>query len=1034
MKSKHGKKLICAILCLVLTIALFPAELALAADLSEIRNHPEWTEEQVDEQIRAVINDPTFTVALKSQLLSGASSAHKNRSAAGGTFTNAALINLGIASLTLSDGPAGVNIGSSGYKSTAWASPTALASTWNVDAMRQVGVRTGVEAVFWNVDYLLAPAHDLLRNPLSGRNFEYYSEDPTLSGKMASAFTKGIQSEGIGVTLKHFAANEQESYQNGGASNDTTGTNTSSNTGGGNAIISERALREIYLKSFEIPVREADPWGVMASYVTINGIQAHTNKWLLTDVLRGDWGFKGFVTSDWSAVQSPQYSALAQLDLMMPSATYSGITTAVNNNINGVDATYPGLTLDVLNRNVFNILKAVTRSKRFNLAYGALDTSSITVATVHNNFFGSAMATESNAVARKTAEESIILLKNDDNTLPLNPATDKISVVSSPHLRYYAGWGTSITSTSDFVIRGAGSSGVYVGDSVVANYQYTNAANPNKIYSFEKVLSDRGLLVGSVQDIYQAAGRTKTVSYTASGTGSSQRHTNETRGYTALPAATVWPVNLGNAANTMAASAAKAGVMIISRQTGEGYDNVPMKTDVATTYDTGTSGTANSMTLSKAYYLSDVEEEAVKAYANALHEAGKKFIVLLNVGSAIDTTFIDRYADAILVVWYPGQEGGNVMTDILYGAVNPSGKTTQTFLKSFVDSPSVAAARALPTRSMTSVYAKATINDVKVPTSPIFTNAGWGTNPVFYDEGVLVGYRWFDTKFTTEEEYNKHVAYPFGHGLSYTSFEFSDLRLSKPLFNLANGEAEEITATVNVKNTGTMAGKEVVQMYLGMINYSSEGRPLKDLRAFDKVELAPGEDKDVTFSIKLSDLQYFNDMQPSGKVLTGAYAGYSSSATATGKADSSNVVYGVPGSGWKVTPGSEFNVIIGDTSYNWDLMENGVHKSFVVDYPPLLDVKLSAGTLAEAAGKALSAKVFFAADEASAIDYTVIAALYDNGKLRGISSGDLTVVSGAEKAVTVSIDIPNSINGITYKLFLWDRTTFIPICAPFELR
>jgi hypothetical protein len=335
---------------------------------------------------------------------------------------------------------------------------------------------------------------------------------------------------------------------------------------------------------------------------------------------------------------------------------------------------------------------------------------------------------------------------------------------------------------------------------------------------------------------------------------------------------------------------------------------------------------------------------------------------------------------------------------------------------------------------MAGVYAKTTINDVKVPTSSIFTNAGWGTNPVFYDEGVLVGYRWFDTKYRTEAEYDQHVAYPFGYGLSYTNFEFSDLRLSKPLFDLENGDAETITATVNVKNTGARAGKEVVQMYLGMKNFASEGRPMKDLRAFDKIELAAGEDKDVSFTIKLSDLQYFDDMQPSNKVLTGAYAGYSSSATATGKPNSSNVEYGVPGSGWKVTPGSVFNVIIGDTSNNWVLAKKGVTESFVVDSPPALSVDFSATTLAEAAGDTLSAKVFFAADDTNAVDYVVFAALYDNGKLLKLSNANLAVEKSSNSTVTVNIDIPDDTDSLSYKLFVWDRATYVPICKPFDVK
>ncbi|MDR1158542.1 MAG: InlB B-repeat-containing protein, partial [Oscillospiraceae bacterium] len=886
-----------------------------------------WTPEERKALVNAVVSQ--LTLDEKIQMLGGTSgsaadaTAKKASASAGGTYTTPRLKTMGIAPMSLSDGPAGVNFGSGGTqsKATAWASPTALASTWNKEAMAKVGEQTGKEAAYYGVDFMLAPAHDLIRNPLSGRNFEYFSEDPHLSGKTAAAYTIGLQSQGVGATLKHYAGNEQESFGNGGSS---AGINYDGNSGGGNVIASERALREIYLKSFEIPVKEAHPWSVMSSYNRVNDVHATNNPWLLTDVLRGDWGFDGFVVSDWGAVHDGALSVLAQMDLAEGSlsATWKNrIRDAVlANKTDTKDPVYPTLTEEIVDRSIANILNVMTQTNIFKGEYGDWGVP-YDLTAKHNGFYGSDLAEESNDVATETAGEAIILLKNSENLLPLREA-DKVGLVTSPNLKYYAGWGGTLTATEDFVIRGAGSSGVYVGEANPGDSHYDDGAH---IPSFTKVLSDSGKLAGAVQDIYEAAGRTKTVTYNYN--AATGKTTGETRTYTDLPDAPAVDANLEAAAGAMAGSDASHGIMIISRQTGEGYDNIPAAVAESTVYDTSTAATGNTTQISKGYYLSAVEEKALKAYADALHAAGKKFIVLLNVGAAIDTTVINQYADAILVVWYPGQNGARVMADVLYGAVNPSGKTTQTFLKSFAYSPSVAASIALKETGVARsnnpdnpLYFKTAIREA-LEGSGLDVNGGWGSSPVFYDEGVLVGYRWFDTKFQTKAAYDEQVAYPFGFGLSYTQFEFSNLRLDSSVFDAEDPDAT-VTATVSVKNVGTVTGKEVVQLYLGMHDYASEGRPMKDLRGYEKIELAPGESKDVSFTIQLSDLQYFDDGQPADKVLSGSYSMYDHNPTI-----STNVTYG-EGDGWTVTLGSVFDVIVGDTSDNFDLAEYGVKSSF----------------------------------------------------------------------------------------------------------
>jgi len=916
--------------------------------LDEIQ--PSWTEEQKDAKIWEVIGE--LTQAQKLGLLSGGTTSSAGTTSTtiavtGKTGTIPGITAKGIPAVSVQDGPAGYK---NGLKATAWPSPTAIASTWNVTLMDKIGYQTGLEFAHYNTDVALGPAHDILRNPLSGRNFEYYSEDPVVSGKIAAAYTRGMQRAGVGVTHKHFAANEQESFGNGMAQYEFAGTSNSGNSGGGNVVASERALREIYFKSFEIPVREADPWGMMGSYASINGVQAHINKWLLTDLLRDEWGFKGMVLSDWGAVTEAArstdtnvvYAAMAGMDLGMPSMNITSINTAINNGTYPAftvgNVTWPAMNTATLDRNVFNVLKFITKTNTFNGKYGPKYQAGPTGATLHEAFFTSSLAKDSAAIAQEAAEEAIVLLKNSNNTLPLNRATDKVEIISSPHLRMLSdSWNSTATSTADFVIRGSGSSGVYVADAVMGTWNSEN--NPNRIYSFGQHLENEGLLAGTgtvasrVRDIYERAGRTKTVSYSGGAAGSSG---TESRSYNALPAA--WATNLTNDAAAVAAGGASVGVMLISRQASEGFDGTPEKITISSTYDT-TVNTGNSSLATKSYYLSNIEEQAVKAYGEALHAAGKKFIVLLNTPSSLDTTIIDQYADAVLVVWYPGIKGAQAMTNVLFGDANPSGKLTQTFFSDFKYVPCIAAARALGvTRTSgtgnNAIYTKTPVGSILNSSSFSWTNAGWATNPVFYDEGVFVGYRWPDSKLNgTKATYDEQVAYPFGHGLSYTSFEFSNLSLSSNYFNLGNGDAEKITVTVDVKNTGTVKGKEVVQLYIGMNNYASEGRPKKDLRAFDKVELEPGQTKSVTLEIKLSDLQYYDDRRDPNQILTGFYTGYTHTHNPERWAQSSNVVYNLPGSGWKVTPGSVFNVIVGNTSNDWELAQKGVTASFTADYP-----------------------------------------------------------------------------------------------------
>lgn len=829
----------------------------------------DMTEAEKTEIIRAVIAQISITD--KVNMLGGTSgniaagTSIKNRGAAGGTYTNETLKKYGIVPITLSDGPAGVRMG---YKATTWTSPTAIASSWDTEVMEQIADQTGKEAEFYGIDILLSPGQNILRSPLSGRNFEYYSEDSLLSGVNAKLYTEGVQSNNVGVTLKHYAGNEQET-----------------NRSGGNVIASERALQEVYMKGFGIAV-EAKPWSVMAAYNRVNGEMNVTSRWIMTDMLRDEFGFDGFVMSDWGGTGSIDIrdSILAQMDLAESSMSAANKTrlgdtlTAIeaakeSGDWSAIDEKYRKLD-EAVDQSIENILQIMIKTNTFKGSYGEVGVP-YDLVEKEKEFYASELFEESNAIARRTAADSMVLLKNEGNILPLAEGT-KLGYVNSYNLKGRGGFGDNSVTASDIVARGGGSAGVY--------FDPTHES----VVSLEDALKEKYSLAVDSKNIYEAAGMTTTEIYTyTSGrvTGINLTHTGDFSVET-----------LELTAKAMADSDAAYGVMVISRQTGEGSDNVY--------------GTAEGA--SSGFLLTANEKSALIAYSNALHAKDKKLVVILNIGAAIDTTEVDEYADAILVSWLAGQEGGHAIVDVLSGAVNPSGKLSQTFTKTIQDSPSFAASLALNAQGIVRTagsYANGTSSNSD---DDLFTNGGWGTNPVFYDEGVLVGYKWFDTKCVSEEEYNSKVSYPFGYGLSYTSFEFSDLKLNKEFFDMENPD-DTVTATVTVKNTGTRTGKEVVQLYIGMEDYASEGRPMKDLRGYEKIELEPGESTEVEFIITLSDLQYFDD-------------GFSGVLEGTNL--ESNIIYG-EGEGWTVTNDSVFNVIIGNTSNNYVLEEEGVSTQFI---------------------------------------------------------------------------------------------------------
>ncbi|WP_121355686.1 glycoside hydrolase family 3 C-terminal domain-containing protein [Flavisolibacter nicotianae] len=669
---------------------------------------------------------------------------------AGAAGTTYAIPRLGIPSIVVSDGPAGVRIDSvrkdhpgKTYYATAWPVGTLLASTWDTALVKKVGTAFGHEVKEYGIDILLAPALNIHRNPLGGRNFEYFSEDPLVAGSMTAAVVNGVESNGVGTSIKHFAGNEQETNRN------TV-----------NTIMSERAMREIYLKGFEIAVKRSQPWTVMSSYNYINGKYTSENPDLLKTILRDEWGFKGFVMTDWFGGKDPVGQMKAGNDLLMPG------TAAQSKAI--MDAVNAGqLQESVLDQNIEKILNIILLSPSFK-GYHYSDQPDLK---------------RDAQISREAAAEGMVLLKNEKQALPIDKNKKTVALFGINGYELIAG--------------GTGSGDV------------------NKAY---KIALAAGLAAAG----YSIDGDLKTV-YTGYIAGEIAKRPKKSffqEFMNPTPPLAEFPI----AQDLVAAKAAAADVAIISigRNAGEGRDR-----KVANDYE-----------------LTDVEKAMIQTVADAFHAKGKKVVVVLNIGGVIDVAQWRDNADAILLAWQPGLEGGNAMADVLSGKVTPSGKLATTFAATYNDVPS---AKTFPGKEFPE---KATTGMMGMKAVPA---------EVTYEEGVYVGYRYFNT-------FGVKPAYEFGYGLSYTTFRYSGLQLSTPTFN------GKLTATVTVTNSGKVAGKEVVQLYISAPANKMD-KPSEELKGFAKTALLqPGQSQKISFTISAADLASFDTNTSSWVAEAGKYA------------------------------------------------------------------------------------------------------------------------------------------------------------------
>ena len=727
------KRLLTLGLSVLLTTATMTAQTKLRAD-------------NIDEVLKAM------TLEEKAKLLVGGANNFFGAGAvvggeadlvAGAAGTSPAIPRLGIPATVLTDGPAGVRIDPTRkgtdktYYATAFPIGSCLASTWNTELVSKVGEAIGNETKEYRCDVILGPGMNLHRNPLCGRNFEYYSEDPLLTGKIAAAYIQGVQKEGVGVSAKHFAVNSQET--------DRTSVDER---------VSQRAARELYLRGFEIAVRESDPWTIMASYNKVNGQFSMGNHDLLTKILRDDWGYKGIVMTDWIGIRAglPTISEVhAGNDLMEP-----GQPAQVQEIIEGVKS--GKLDIKDVDRNVRRMLEYIVKTPSFH-QYPASNAP---------DFKAHA------AITRQSAAEGIVLLKNN-GTLPWKDGAIKMVALFGEN-------------SYDFLSGGTGSGCVH----------------PPYVVDMLQGLENAGIKSSPIlTDIYRKYIEFAKLKFQA------ERHPakwfqTEMMGQQKYPEIGLSPIAINKEVAT-----ADAAIITIGRQAGEGIDR-----DIDTEFN-----------------LVPEERALIVDVCNAFHEAGKPVIVIINSGSVIETSSWSGYPDAILCAWQPGMEGGNSIADLLTGKVNPSGKLTMTWPIAATDHPST---KNFP--GYLDQYSKDIMRS--------YTGSVAGNDYTNHEEDIYVGYRYFDT-------FNREVAYPFGYGLSYTTFE-----LSKPTVK-ARGNLVDITVTV--KNTGSVAGKEVVQVYV-QAPAGKLDKPAQELKAFAKTrELKPGESQTLTMNLLLRDLASFDE-------------------------------------------------------------------------------------------------------------------------------------------------------------------------------
>jgi len=613
-------------------------------------------------------------------------------------WNSKAIERLNIPSIKMSDGPHGLrvqktkadNLGINESEiSTCFPSGATLANTWNKKLAYKMGNAIGEEASYEGVDIVLGPAVNIKRSPLCGRNFEYFSEDPYLSGKMGIEYVKGLQSNGVGACVKHFAANNQENRRR------TI-----------NTIVDERTLREIYLKAFEMIVKDSNPWSIMSAYNKLNGKYCTENKELI-DILKKEWDYEGIVITDWGAENDRVEGLLAGNEIEMPGGRGNGVEEIIQAVRNGK------VSEEYLDEIIDRILKIAFKAKQ-------------------RNNIEKYNREEHHKIALEIAEEGVVLLKNDDNILPIK--NKKIAVV---------------------------------GDM---------AKNPR----------------------YQGAG-----------------------------SSTINPFKIENAYDSFKEEK-------IEFEYAKGYNRIEMEEDTELLEEAIKLAKKSEIVLIFAGLTENYESEGMdrttleipknqNRLINEISKVNKNIVIVLSNGSPISMPW-KAQAKAIITGYLGGEAGGKAIVNCLIGKVNPSGKLCETY-------------------------------PIKIEDTSCYKNFPGTEVSVEYQESIYVGYRYYD-------KINKEVLFPFGYGISYTQFEYKDLKVEK--------QKDKIQVKFKIKNIGNYKGKEIAQIYIAQ-EEPKIFKATKELKAFEKVELKPNEEKEINITLSEEDFEYFNPETKKWSIEQGIY-------------------------------------------------------------------------------------------------------------------------------------------------------------------
>jgi beta-glucosidase len=725
---------------------------------------------------------------------------------------------LGIPVVRMSDGPQGVR---GSVKSTLFPCGMALSASWNRALAYQYGVALGQDARARNIDIMLGPGVNIYRSPLCGRNFEYYGEDPYLSSEVACQYIKGVQSQGVMATIKHFCTNNEE-YDRHHKSSD----------------VDERTLNEIYLPTFRKAVEEAKVACVMSSYNMLNSVHTSENSYIAIDLLRHKWGFDGIFMSDWDATYSAAGAANGGLDLEMPSGTYMNQKNLLPLVESGV---VDERTIDAKCQHILQTIST----------FGVKDKNNDHTAAVQENPFAA-------QVALDVAREAITLLQNSEHILPIKKSARV--VVLGPNANTVAIGGGSgevypfhSVTTEAAMVRMMGKSHC---KSLCSEYEnidalgafYTDDGKPGlkceffdndrlsgapKVTVIDKKL-DFDWSESPAENIpadYFSACWSGVIKPQRSGTylmqvvgddgyrlkingqvlaeDWSDHSATMQRGSIYLEKGKAYPINLSYYDH--------AGHGVISLKCGfvENNESDIRNSDIVV-YCAGFNSNIEGEDHDRTFGL---PEDQLKEIRN-IAAVNPNLVVVINSGGGVDLSEISKLAKAVLMVWYPGQEGGTAVAEILTGKVNPSGRLPFSIEKRIEDNP-----------TYNSYYP----NVYKFDKSPV--------DRICYQEGVFVGYRGYDKKGVAP-------LYPFGFGLSYTTFEYKNLTIEKQKAGL-------VKVSLDVTNTGAADGSEVVQIYVNDVS-SSVPRPVNELKEYGKIFLKKGETKTFTATLPKDAFEYYD--------------------------------------------------------------------------------------------------------------------------------------------------------------------------------